>query len=57
MFGNNSVRVTVLSLRRSKERNNHFVFNEIPKLIRIKLFIFRFDKINFMLSINAAMLK
>ena len=57
MFGNNSLRVTILSLCRSKERNNRFVFNELRKLISIKLLIFRFDKINFMLSINAAMLK
>ena len=57
MFGNNSLRVTVLSQWRSKERNNRFVFNEIRKLISIKLLIFMFDKRNFMLSINAAMLK
>ena len=57
MFGNNSLRVTVLSLWPSKERNNRFVFNEIRKLINIKLLVFRFDKRNFMLSINAAMLK
>ena len=53
MFCNNFLRVTILSLWRSKERNNRFVFNEIRKLISIKLLIFRFDKRNFMLSINA----
>ena len=57
MIGNNSLRVTVLSLWRSKERNNSLVVNEIWKLICIQLLIFRFDKGNFMLSINAAMLK
>ena len=50
-FADNYGFVTVAS----KERNNRFVFNEIPKLISIKLLIFRFDKINFMLSINATM--
>ena len=29
MFGNNSLRVTVLSLWRSKDRRNRFVINEI----------------------------
>ena len=49
--------VTVLWLWRSKERNNRFIFNEIWKLISIKLLIFRFDKGNLISSINAAMLK
>ena len=53
MFGNNSLRVTVLSLWQSKERNNRFGFNEIRKLISIKLLIFKFEKRNLMLSINA----
>ena len=57
MFSNNLLRVTVLSLPRSKEQNNRFVFNEIWKFISIKLLIFRFDKGNLMLSINAVMLK
>ena len=40
-----------------KRANNSFVFNEIRKLISIKLLVFRFDKRNLMLSTNAAMLK
>ena len=49
---NNSLRVSVLSLWRSKDRKNHFVINEIWKLIIIKLLIFRFHKGNLIISIN-----
>ena len=52
MSCNNSLRVTVMSLWRSKYRKNRFVINEIWKLISIKLLIFRLDKGNLMLSIN-----
>ena len=51
---NNSLWVTVLSLWRSKDRKNLFVINEIWKLISIKLLIFRFHKVNLLLSINDA---
>ena len=42
MSSNNSLRVTVLSLWRSKDRKNRFVINEMCKLISIKSLIFRF---------------
>ena len=54
---NNSLKVTVLWLWRSKDRKIRFVINEIYQLISIKLFIFRFHKGNLMLSINGDMLK
>ena len=40
MSCNNSLRFTVLSLWRSKDRTNRFVINEIWKLMSIKLLIF-----------------
>ena len=57
MSCNNSLRVSVLSLWRSKDRKNRFVINEIWKLISIKLLIFKFHKRNFMSWINGAMPK
>ena len=57
MYSNNSLRVTVLSLWRSKDRKNRFVINEICKLISIKSLIFMFRHRNLMLSLNCAMLK
>ena len=56
MFGNNSKRVSILSLWRSKDWRNRFVINEIWKLISIKSLIFRFHNQNMML-LNGAMLK
>ena len=57
MSSNNSLRVTVLSLGRSKDGNNRFVINEMCKLINFKSLIFRFRHRNLMLSLNYAMLK
>ena len=56
MYSNNSLRVTVLSLCRSKDRKNRFVINEICELINTSL-IFRFRHRNLMLPLKFDMLK
>ena len=57
MSCNNLLKVTVLSLWRSKDRKNRFVINEIYKLISVKSLILRFRHRSFMLSLNCAVLK
>ena len=58
MPNNKSLRVTILSRRRSKDRKNCFIINEIWKLLIInKLLIFRFYIKYLTLSINGEMLK